>query len=111
VNPTNLALQNLQLQQIIHDAIRQANTTSSSGISTPTSSASASVTIPASPYYDIEVAVQTAVLQKYLQGQGLWYELVLKPLTNGPFSNYYVVSTSALLIPQTVDLSAPSTGR
>jgi hypothetical protein len=108
INPTNIAIYNLQLTQVIHDAVAQAKATVSG--TDPGTGVSVSITNPPSPIYDITIAVEIAVLQKFMQGEGLWYELVLKPLTNGPFSNSYVVETTDLIVPQTVDLSAPSTG-
>jgi hypothetical protein len=109
-NPINIARYNLEIEQAIHDAIAQAKATTSFTIDTPDTSVSSSITIPPNPIYDIWVAAEQAVLTKLLQGTGLWYELVLKPLTNGPFSNYYVVQTTDLLIPQTINLQAPSSG-
>lgn len=58
----------------------------------------------------IDFAVQQAVLSSVYQGTGLWYELALKPLDGGPYSGSYVVSTTPMLIPKTIDLSAPSGG-
>lgn len=108
LNSTNLAIYNLQLDQTIHDAIAQAKAAANPNqtIGTPGIS---KLQIPAINWFDYNIAVQTAVLKDTLQGEGLWFELVLKPLTNGPFSNYYVVNTAPLLIPQGVNLSAPST--
>jgi hypothetical protein len=110
LNKINLEIYNLQIAQVVHDAVAQAQSQHTGGISTPTSEVSVSYTIPVSPMYDIQIAVEQAILQKLLQGTGLWYELVLKPLTNGPFVNAYVVDTTNLLVPQTIDLSASSTG-
>ena len=41
-------------------------------------------------------------------GAGLWYELTLKPLTNGPFAAAYSLQTTTLKLPKTIDLAAPS---
>jgi hypothetical protein len=105
LNPINLAIYNLQLQQIVHNAIASAKPTKQ--LPLPRSPIGVSVnTITVPNAYDIQVAVQLAVLKNMLQGTGLWFELVLKPLTNGPFINYYVVDSSPLPILQTIDLSA-----
>jgi len=103
MNPGNIAIYNLQLQQVIHNALEEAK--KKQGLSTP----NPDVTIDTVNMYDLEIAVQTAVFRSMMQGTGLWYELVLKPLTNGPFDNYYVVSTTPLLMPQTVNLAALTT--
>jgi hypothetical protein len=109
MNPINLAIYNLQLDTIVHDAIRQGIAQSQAaigGLDTPDQSVKESISIPISPIPDIEAQVQQQVLQKMLQGSGLWYELALRPLTNGPFGNYYVIQTSNLLVPETINLSA-----
>jgi hypothetical protein len=108
MDQTNIELYQLDLDKTIHDAVAQANTTqdlptiSVGGIG----SAQAQTSVP--PYYDIQVAVQQAVLKSKLQGKALWYDLALRPISNGPFSTYYVISTSPVSILQGVDLSAPS---
>ena len=51
-------------------------------------------------------AVQAAIDQAALQGVGPWYELALKPLTNGPFSAAYTLQVTNLVLPQTIDLEA-----
>jgi hypothetical protein len=42
------------------------------------------------------------------QGTGLWYELSLKNLTGGPYAAAYVINTTLLALPKTIDLAAPS---
>lgn len=43
-----------------------------------------------------------------LQINPIWYELQLKPLTNGPFVAEYFVTTTKLNVPKLIDLEAPS---
>jgi hypothetical protein len=101
------AIYNLQLEQIVHNAIASAKNAQQHTVATPGTQA---VQLPRNSAFDISVAVQTAVLHSMMQGQALWYELVLKPLTNGPFSSYYIVDTSDLQVPLSINLSAPSSG-
>lgn len=109
VNPLNLQLINLQIEQIIHDTVKQRQ------VNRPTPSPSLSAigqpiyTFPVIDWYDVEIAVQEAVIKSMLQGNNLWFELVLKPLTNGPFGSYYVVASDPLPVPMTINLQAPST--
>jgi hypothetical protein len=49
-----------------------------------------------------------AVGQAVYQGTYLWYELSLKSLVGGPYGAGYVVNTTVLELPKTLDLSAPS---
>jgi hypothetical protein len=109
INPLNIQLFNLELEQIVHDAIAQTKPTKQlplppGPIGTPVNT----ITVP--NWYDINISVQKAVIQSLMQGQNLWYELVLKPLHNGPFAGYYVVGTQPMSVLQTINLSAPSTG-
>ena len=53
-------------------------------------------------------AIQNTMRNANLVGAGLWYELTLKPLTNGPFAAAYSVQTTTLKLPKTIDLAAPS---
>lgn len=69
-----------------------------------------SITLPASNFADIQNAVNQAVIKSLDQGNRLWYELVLKPLTNGPFAAAYQVETTKLGIPQGMNLEAGSSG-
>lgn len=101
INPLNITLLNLQLQQIIRDAIAQSNPEQTS--TTPGFSG-VSITYPDA--LTIQNNVEQQIVKQMLQGNSLWYELVLKPLTNGPFANYYVVDTTVLAIPKTIDLAA-----
>ena len=55
-------------------------------------------------------AVQNTMRMANLIGAGLWYELTLKPLTNGPFAAAYSLQTTTLKLPKTIDLAAPSEG-
>ncbi len=43
-----------------------------------------------------------------MEANPVWYELILKPVQNGPFSAAYTISVSPLSIPQGIDLEAPS---
>jgi hypothetical protein len=104
MNPANIKSYQLQLDQVVHDAVAQANTTKTVSVG---AGGIETTTVPIVPTYDIQVAVQQAVLKNELFGTGLWYELVLKPLNNGPFANSYVVSTVPLQLPKTIDLAAP----
>jgi len=108
LDQTNIQRYKLEVDQVVHDAVAQANQPVDIqfvidcgvlGIQT--------TTYPVPPFYDIQVAVQQAILQNDLLGNALWYELVLKPLTNGPFANSYVVQITPLSIPKTVDLTSP----
>ena len=106
INPINLQIYNLQLEQIIHNAIAQANATKEVNFSAVGGVASGTINVEITPFYDIQVAVQLAVFRSMLQGTNLWYELVLKPLNAGPFANYYVIETTPLSIVQGIDLGA-----
>jgi hypothetical protein len=108
MNETNIQLYQLELDKTIHDAIAQANVTQDVPVIGIGGVATETVTVPTTPFYDIQVAVQEAVLQRQLQGKALWYELSLRPVSNGPFNTYYTIPTSPLKIIQTIDLSAPS---
>jgi hypothetical protein len=59
---------------------------------------------------EISAKVNEAINNQIMQGTNLWYELALKPVTNGPFTGGYVVNTAKLLIPQTINLAAASSG-
>jgi hypothetical protein len=100
MNSANKQIYQLELDQVVHDAVAQANTTTTMQVGTGLQT----TTVPVTPFYDIEVAVQMAILKNATFGQNLWYELVLKPLTNGPFTNSYVVQTQPLSLPMTIDL-------
>jgi hypothetical protein len=43
-----------------------------------------------------------------MEANAVWYELVLKPVQNGPFSAEYTINVSPLSIPQGINLEAPS---
>lgn len=43
-----------------------------------------------------------------MEANPVWYQLVLKPVQNGPFGAEYLVSTTPLKIPMGIDLEAPS---
>jgi len=103
INPLNLELTNLQLQQTIHDAIKSAKSEK-----TELSPSGSGIKIVYPDAFNLQNAVQQQIITQMLQGTGLWYELVLKPLDNGPFANYYVINTTELAIPKTFDLAAPS---
>ncbi len=106
INPVNLTIYQRQLDQIVHDAVASANSSKQMNFPSVGGTATGTINVPVSPFYDIQVAVEMAVLKEMLQGTGLWFELVLKPLTNGPFANYYVVDTTPLQIPMGINLSA-----
>jgi hypothetical protein len=105
-NPEAYEIFNIELQQQIKDAIQQAKASAKAIPPPPGSISKTPISVTAA--YDIATTLQVQLLQSSTQGQALWYELVLKPLTNGPFASSYVVATSDLLIPQTINLSAGS---
>lgn len=49
-------------------------------------------------------------VQNLLLKAPIWYELILKPLRNGPFVSQYDLDVTPLSIPQTINLEAPSVG-
>jgi hypothetical protein len=106
MNVHNLAIYNLLLQNIIQNTLNQINANKVVPTGGVGGEGTLSITVLDLP--QITHAVEIAVHKKMMQGENLWYELVLLPLNNGPFSNYYVVNTSALIVPQGIDLSAPS---
>ena len=53
-------------------------------------------------------SIQNTIRNANLVGAGLWYELTLKPLTNGPFAAAYSLQMTTLKLPKTIDLAAPS---
>jgi hypothetical protein len=108
VTDANIQIHNLEIAQAIHDAVAQANQTQQLALPSIGGVATGTQTIPVTPFYDIQMAVQIALLQKTPEGMNLWFEMTLAPVTNGPFSNYYVVRSTPLQLPMTVDLSAPS---
>lgn len=56
---------------------------------------------------DRHSAAKTAMAQAMAKTP-YWYQLVLKPVVNGPFSTEYDVTVSNLMLPKNIDLSAPS---
>ena len=110
INPFNIELYNLEIQTAVETAIRDANRNQTIPVPAIGGIATSTTDIPAAPYIEINAAVQKAVIQSRSQGSNLWYELVLKPLHNGPFAGYYMVNTTELPLLKTVDLSAPSSG-
>jgi len=44
-----------------------------------------------------------------MEANPVWYELILKPVQNGPFGAEYLIAVSPLKVPQGIDLSAAST--
>jgi len=111
MNPVSMEIYNLEIEQAIHDAIYQAKAAAGVIPQPPMKPIGVPVDwISPEQLYDAAINAQVAVLTQTMQGEGLWYELVLRPLTNGPFANYYVVSTTNLDLPQGIDLSAPSSG-
>jgi hypothetical protein len=109
LNPANIAAYNSIIATAVIDAINQAKATVF--INVPSleggTITSGSITVPVSNAADIQNAVDQAVDKALAQGTSLWYELVLNPVTNGPFGGAYVVPTSKLRIPQNIDLEAP----
>jgi hypothetical protein len=105
LNPNNIQAYNDLIFTTISDAVIAFDR--SAGVPVPLTPFTV---IPGVNWVDLWNAVQQAILKSVMQGEGLWYELVLRPLTNGPFANAYVIQTVPLLIPQTINLSAPSTG-
>ena len=108
INPINLKIYQLQLDQLVHNAVAQANATKVVNFPSAGGSASGTISVPTTPFYDIQIAVQMAVLKSMLQGSNLWYELVLKPVNNGPFTSSYVIESLPLPMLQTIDPSAPA---
>jgi hypothetical protein len=103
INPGNIAGYNLQLATAVQSATSQAN--QSYSVVGPDGSASGN--IPSIDWVGINDQVLSSVYQSIFQGTGLWYELALKPLTGGPYAAAYVISTTPLIIPQTINLSSP----
>jgi hypothetical protein len=108
LNQNNIQSYQLELDQIVHNAVAQANQTKEVAFPSVGGIGTGTITSSEPPFYDIQVAVQQAVLKGQNQGKALWYELALRPISNGPFNTYYVIPTSPLKIIQTIDLSAPS---
>lgn len=116
VNPGTLAAYNDAINAAVYEGIRQAKMNPMVLPPPPIPSdfdgyqAILRVTADQPDWGSIDFQVQQAVLKSVYQGTGLWYELSLKPLDVGPFAASYVLSTSQMLIPKTIDLSAPSAG-
>lgn len=110
ITPNNIEIHNLQIEQAIHDAIAQANTTKQLSFPSVGGVGTGSITVPVTPFYDIQMAVQIALLEKQPEGIALWFDMSLAPVTNGPFSTAYVVETTPLLVQKGIDLSAPYVG-
>ena len=91
------------VQEAIFLAQEAAYNSGSSSL-TLTGAASTSVSYSHPDY----AAIQNTMRNANLLGTGLWYELCLRPLTNGPFSAAYLVQTTTLALPKTIDLAAPS---
>jgi len=108
MNPNNIAIYNLQLDAIIRNTLAAAKANQTIPLGGTNGQATLSITV-IDPQ-QVTNAAQIAVHKALMQGEGLWYELVLRPLNNGPFTNYYVVETSDLIVPQSIDLSAPPQG-
>ena len=88
---------NAQVSAAITDAIAGAKSTPKPGGKT-----SGGVTnIP-----DLQAAMVQHVTAAVYQGTFLWYELVLKNLQGGPYAGAYVINTTSLALPKTIDLSA-----
>ena len=100
MNPGNIALYNQQLASAVQSATAQAK--QSYSVSSPNFSQSGN--IPAVDWTTINDSVISAVTQSIFQGTGLWYELALKPLTGGPYAAAYVIGTTPLIVPKTIDL-------
>jgi hypothetical protein len=99
LNKNNLAIYNLQINEVVTEAVAQAQRTYAGNWT---------ITNPPNPLIQLQTQIQTMIFKSIMQGEGLWYELTLKPVTNGPFANSYVVQTTKLQIPMTIDLSAAS---
>jgi hypothetical protein len=106
----NVDAYNEIINTTVKQAVAAAHSTYSGPVSAIGGTASESISVPQTDWGAIANAVEQAVIKQLQQGHGLWYELVMKPLTNGPFGAAYVVTTTDLQIPKTIDLSAPSTG-
>ena len=110
ITQENINIYNMQLEQIIHDAVAQANIPKQVNFPSVGGVGTGTISTGQTPFYDIQMNVAIQLAQKMPQGQTLWYELSLAPVTNGPFNNAYSVDTTHLIIPMGIDLSAPSTG-
>lgn len=93
------AIYNAQVSAAVSNAIA-----SSKSVSNAVSSISGGVTNAA----ELQAAVVAAVATSVYQGTYLWYELSLRNLTGGPYGAGYVVNTTLLALPKTLDLSSPS---
>ena len=51
---------------------------------------------------------QAQLYEQALAANPSWYELVLNPVVNGPFSTEYDITVSELMVPQQINLAAPS---
>lgn len=99
----NYAFETAAVQEAIYLAQEAAYNHSSSTL-TVTGGSSVSVSYDHPDY----AAIQNQMRNANLVGAGTWYELSLKPLTNGPFADAYQVQTTTLHLPKTIDLSAPT---
>jgi hypothetical protein len=90
----------------VHEAIflaEEAAYNHTSSTLTVTGGASVTITYDHPDY----AAVANTMRNANLVGVGRWYQLSLKPLTNGPFSDAYQLVTTVMKLPKTIDLSAP----
>jgi len=116
VSPGTVAAYNLAINNAVYEAIRAAKlnplTLPPPGVPPDFDGFTEVLRVQADQpdWGAIDFQVQQAVLNSVYQGTGLWYELALKPLDGGPYAGSYVLSTTPLLIPRTIDLSAPSSG-
>jgi hypothetical protein len=96
---------------VIDEAVQGAMSThtATSDVNIPNQAdTSQSVTVTTPNYAEITAAAQQAISNALAQGQALWYELVIKPVTGGPYIGAYAVDTTPLQIPKMIDLSASS---
>lgn len=110
INQGNIEAFNEQLLQDIQQALRGNPGAGSMSVTGPGGTASQTYNFPTVDWSAINFQIQQSVLQSTYQGTSMWYELVLKPLTGGPYAAAYVVQTAPLIVPKTIDLSAPSLG-
>jgi len=95
----------------ISDYQAQVNAAIAEGVA---SSANASSGLEITGGITNEAQLQAQIIQRLnasvFQGTFLWYELCLKNLQGGPYADSYVVNTTPLFMPKTIDLSAASSG-
>lgn len=98
-NPENISDYNAQIQAAVAAGI---------AASKPIATGSTQITGGQNNAAQLAAAVVAHVNSAVFQGTYLWYELCLKNLQGGPYTAAYVVTTTLLAMPKTIDLAAPS---